>query len=102
MRVLINHFYCYCFGTFCKCLVIGKMFLSLCAISCFSCLFGVFGFGFWFLVFFLVGIFCLVWELAFLGGRVSSGWGFLEREAQLYSATGSSEGGFNTLRFISI
>lgn len=71
--------------------------LSLVSLVCLGAL--VLAFGFWF---FFVGIFCLVWGLAFCGGRVWSGWGFLEREAQLYSATGSSEGGCNTLRFISI
>lgn len=57
MRVLINHFYCYCSDIFCKCLVIGKMFLSLSAIFCFSCLFWAFGFVLW--------GFCWVW--GFLG-----------------------------------
>lgn len=54
MRVLINHFYCYCSGIFCKCLVIQKVFLSLSAVSCFSCLFGVFGLVF-FVLFVVVG-----------------------------------------------
>lgn len=50
MRILKNHFYCYCSGIFCKGLVMGKMFLSLSAVSCFLCLLGGFGFVFWVLL----------------------------------------------------
>lgn len=48
MRVLINHFYCYCFGTFCKCLVIEKCsypyVLSLVSLVCLGALALAFGF----------------------------------------------------------
>lgn len=88
------------------------MFLSLSAISCFSCLFRGFGFGFWvlfvvvglgcFLVFVLF-VFCfLFWIWGFYGGEGLFGLGFFEREAQLYSTTGLCEDGSNTFRVISI